>query len=84
MQAHLERSECDITAEQKRGTCYYHVKISHLYDNKNRPVRSIGMIYDITEKRIREIQLEKEEKLRNLFMTDTVAFCEINITQDKV
>lgn len=84
MQAHLERSECDITAEQKRGTCYYHVKISHLYDNKNRPVRSIGMIYDITEKRIREIQLEKEEKLRNLFMTDTVAFYEINITQDKV
>lgn len=55
-----------------------------MYDNKNRPVRSIGMIYDITEKRIREIQLEKEEKLRNLFMTDTVAFCEINITQDKV
>lgn len=84
MQANLEQSELDITAEQKRGICYYHVKISHLYDNKNRPVRSIGMIYDVTEKRIREIQLEKEEKLRNLFMTDTIAFYEINITQDKV
>ena len=84
MEAHLEKSECDITVEQKKGTCYYQVKMTHLYDNKNRPVRSIGMIYDITEKRIQEIQLEKEEKLRSLFMIDTIAFYEINITQNQV
>lgn len=84
MEAHLEKSECDIIVEQKKGICYYQVKMTHLYDNKNRPVRSIGMIYDITEKKIQEIQLEKEEKLRTLFMIDTIAFYEINITQNQV
>ena len=71
MQAHLERSECDITAEQKRGTCYYHVKISHLYDNKNRPVRSIGMIYDITDKVLKKNNEEQMplRKYSNAFET---------------
>ncbi len=59
---------------------YIHEKCEHLRDESGRITRSVGMVHDITERRLTEIRLrESEEKFRNLFetMTEGVALHEI-------
>lgn len=79
-----ENSELELQIYKNAETFYYQIKMTHLYDSKKRPVRSIGMIYDVTEKKQKEFLLKREEKLRNLFMADTIAFYEIDIAKDTV
>lgn len=79
-----ENSEREFQIHKPEEELYYQIKMTHLYDAKKRPVRSIGMIYDVTEKKQKELLLRREEKLRNLFMTDTIAFYEIDIEDDIV
>ena len=77
-----ENSERELQIHKPEEELYYQIKMTHLYDAKKRPVRSIGMIYDVTEQKQKELLLRREEKLRNLFMTDTIAFYEIDIEDD--
>lgn len=79
-----ENSERELQIHKPEEELYYQIKMTHLYDAKKRPVRSIGMIYDVTEQKQKELLLRREEKLRNLFMTDTIAFYEIDIEDDIV
>lgn len=79
-----ENSERELQIHKPEEELYYRIKMTHLYDAKKRPVRSIGMIYDVTEKKQKELLLRREEKLRNLFMADTIAFYEIDIAKDRV
>ena len=79
-----ENSERELQIHKQEEELYYQIKMTHLYDAKKRPVRSIGMIYDVTEQKQKELLLRREEKLRNLFMTDTIAFYEIDIEDDIV
>lgn len=79
-----ENSEREFQIHKPEEELYYQIKMTHLYDAKKRPVRSIGMIYDVTEQKQKELLLRREEKLRNLFMTDTIAFYEIDIEDDIV
>ena len=79
-----ENSERELQIYKPEEELYYQIKMTHLYDAKKRPVRSIGMIYDVTEQKQKELLLRREEKLRNLFMTDTIAFYEIDIEDDIV
>lgn len=79
-----ENSERELQIHKPEEELYYQIKMTHLYDTKKRPVRSIGMIYDITEKKQKELLLKRDEKIRNLFMTDTIAFYEIDIEDDIV
>lgn len=79
-----ENSEREFQIHKPEEELYYQIKMTHLYDAKKRPVRSIGMIYDVTEKKQKELLLRREEKLRNLFMSDTIAFYEIDIEDDIV
>ena len=79
-----ENSERELQIHKQEEELYYQIKMKHLYDAKKRPVRSIGMIYDVTEQKQKELLLRREEKLRNLFMTDTIAFYEIDIEDDIV
>lgn len=79
-----DNSEAELQIVKKSEVCYYQVKMTHLYDAKKHPVRSVGMIYDITEKKQKELLLKRDEKIRNLFMTDTIAFYEIDIEDDIV
>lgn len=79
-----ENSERELQIHKPEEELYYQIKMMHLYDAKKRPVRSIGMIYDVTEQKRKELLLRREEKLRNLFMADTIAFYEIDIAKDTV
>lgn len=79
-----ENSERELQIHKQEEELYYQIKMTHLYDAKKRPVRSIGMIYDVKEQKQKELLLRREEKLRNLFMTDTIAFYEIDIEDDIV
>lgn len=79
-----ENSERELQIHRPEEELYYQIKMTHLYDSKKRPVRSIGMIYDVTEQKQKELLLKREEKLRNLFMADTIAFYEIDIAKDTV
>ena len=77
-------SDVELRIVKKVKIAYYQVKMTHLYDDKGHPVRSVGMIYDVTEKKQKELLLKREEKIRNLFMADTIAFYEIDIENDTV
>lgn len=77
-------SDVELRIVKKVEIAYYQVKMTHLYDDKGHPVRSVGMIYDVTEKKQKELLLKREEKIRNLFMADTIAFYEIDIEKDIV
>ena len=79
-----ENSDRELQIHKPEEELYYQIKMTHLYDAKKRPVRSIGMIYDVTEQKQKELLLRREEKLRNLFMADTIAFYEIDIAKDTV
>lgn len=77
-------SEIELQIVKGFEIVYYQVKMTHLYDVQNHPVRSVGMVYDVTEKKQKELLLKREEKIRNLFMADTIAFYEIDIEKDIV
>ena len=63
-------SEIELQIVKGFEIVYYQVKMTHLYDVQNHPVRSVGMVYDVTEKKQKELLLKREEKIRNLFMAE--------------
>ena len=69
-----------VVRKDDGGIRYVHEKCEHLRDESGRIIRSIGMVQDITDRRLTEIRLrDSEEKFRNLFetMTEGVALHEI-------
>jgi PAS domain S-box-containing protein len=64
-----------VVRKDDGGIRYVHEKCEHLRDESGRIIRSIGMVHDITERRLTEIRLrESEEKFRNLFEKMTEGF----------
>lgn len=63
---------------------YYGIKVIHFYNTSGEPIRSIGMIYDISENYEKELLLNREKKMRSFFMSDVIGVYEINVTLDKV
>lgn len=65
-------------------TYYYGIKIIHFYNASGEPIRSVGMIYDISENYEKELMLKREKKMRSFFMSDVIGVYEINVTLDRV
>lgn len=63
---------------------YYGIKVIHFYNTSGEPIRSIGMIYYISENYEKELLLNREKKMRSFFMSDVIGVYEINVTLDKV
>ena len=79
-----EESKNQIVLTRNGETYSYGIKIIHFYDTAHKPLQSIGMIYDISENYKKERMLKREEKMRNLFMSDAMGVYEVNITNDRV
>jgi PAS domain S-box-containing protein len=64
-----------VVRKDDGGIRYVHEKCEHLRDESGRITRSIGMVQDITERRLTELRLlASEEKFRNLFEKMTEGF----------
>lgn len=79
-----EESKKRIILVRGEQTYYYGIKIIHFYNASGEPVRSIGMIYDISENYEKELMLKREKKMRSFFMSDVIGVYEINVTLDRV
>lgn len=79
-----EESKKRIILARGEQTYYYGIKIIHFYNTSGDPIRSIGMIYDISENYEKELMLKREKKMRSFFMSDVIGVYEINVTLDRV
>lgn len=79
-----EESKKRIILARGEQTYYYGIKIIHFYNASGDPVRSIGMIYDISENYEKELMLKREKKMRSFFMSDVIGVYEVNVTLDRV
>ena len=73
-----------VVRKNDGGIRYVHEKCEHVRDESGRIIRSVGMVHDITERRLAEIRLRaSEEKFRNLFETMTEGFALLEIICDE-
>ena len=79
-----EESKRRMILTKGEQTYYYGIKVIHFYNTSGEPIRSIGMIYDISENYEKELLLNREKKMRSFFMSDVIGVYEINVTLDKV
>ena len=79
-----EESKRRMILTKGEQTYYYGIKVIHFYNTNGEPIRSIGMIYDISENYEKELLLNREKKMRSFFMSDVIGVYEINVTLDKV
>lgn len=79
-----EESKRRMILTKGEQTYYYGIKVIHFYNTSGEPIRSIGMIYDISENYEKELLLNREKKMRSFCMSDVIGVYEINVTLDKV
>lgn len=79
-----ESAECEISmTNEMHGVCY-HIYLQNLFNHEHKIVRSVGIIEDITEEKRKELQLQKEVRLRETLLSDTVGFIEADLMEDRL
>lgn len=76
-------SGCLIQIRRANGkTAWNRVTVTNIFNDFGKPVRAIGMLEDVTEKKEAELRYAKEKQYRSAMLADVRLIFEINVTQD--